>query len=771
MLEKLKASIHEKTEKTVFSESKNMILEFWRKSTLNKCILIAGIIGTFFLSMFVTGKVILGFANLSGAEHDNTLRNVFAAWLTSGVIASIVIWLLMLYVIFKVTLLFRVDYHRDERGFDVNDEHTYGTADMMTPERMRERFVVGPIETNKSTIFGRDPHAEDQIVGQKNKLLKINRNVFMVAGPSAGKSATFVLPLLLQIIRRGESAIISDPKSELFKYISELAKALGYEVRILNLNPMFLRNSDPCNFLMYVGQDVDKAQVVANAIINTTTSAVEAQNFWNDGALNLLQALILRITVGNDFTPEEKNLPQLFTYITTHDLDSMEADFEYLPDDHPAKAPFKIFKDGDDVPKKQVLQGLGMKLKLFNSPSLKRILSESVGGLDILNPGRKKCLYFIGSNDQDASMASVVSLFYTLEYQELVRYADMRQDGELPVTVHMVLDEYANMAPIPTFERKLSTVRSRNIVTYIIVQDINQLKTKHPNDTYKTVLNDCDYFMCLKTNDVDTMKWFEEMSGEQTKTVKNKGYVKAKTDLIDIHNEEHINQGTGQGYTMTEHQIRTLKDNEVLLVMSLENIVKLHTFFWKDHPYARFIKPETEILPAEHYPFWRLIEDGVVNKDFDYDHMPSYKIVNPKDDKLEIDKDYDPDALLGVQPAPVAAASGIKKGLRALVHKEAPIATATQQPQRDFNIEVKDIQVKRNDGKSFTQSNSPLTHPDPEQIIKAKNKDKSNYKNSNKGGKSERNKDRGSDGLPSISPEHDNSSSPLDDILGDIDEI
>ena len=339
----------------------------------------------------------------------------------------------------------------------------------------------------------------------------------------------------------------------------------------------------------------------------------------------------------------------LFTYLTENSLDQIEADFENLPSSHPATAPFLIFKDGEDKVKKQVLQGLRIKLKLFNSVKLKKILSRTEGGIDILNPGRKRCLYFVGSNDQDSSMAPVVSLFYTLLYQELVRYADMRNDQQLPITVHMILDEYANMGTIPDFEKKLSTVRSRNIVTYIICQDINQLKEKHPRETWRTVLNDCDYYMMLKTNDQPTMEWWSQMAGDQTINVKNRSYYRGKTDVIGLHNAEKVTEGIGTRKLYTEHEIRTLKEDEVLLLVSQRNMIKLKTFFWKNHPYGKYLERHADsmyVLPSQHYPFWKLIEDGIVTEDFDYDKEPSYVMKIRQDEKLVIDRDYDPDAIL-----------------------------------------------------------------------------------------------------------------------------
>lgn len=647
-MEKIGLWIKKKFGETVFGEASRGLKNLYKR---NAVAFAFEMIVVYLLSIWIVGSIILFFGyNLgNGNEYPYSIANVLTVWFNKGVIWSVLLFCFVQILIFKAIRIFKVGYKRDKRGgYDISTETPYGDADFMNPETMRKRFQVAPIEENKQTIFGRDPDNLKNLVSQKPSIRKLNRNVFICAGPSAGKSACFIIPLLLQIIRRGESAIVSDPKSELFAITSEIAKYNGYEVRILNLNPMFIKHSDPCNFLEYVNGDVDKAQVVANAIINTTTNADETGDFWTEGALNFLQALILYISCGDIYKENEKNLPQLFTYITTHDLTQIDSDFEYIPEGHPAKAPYKIFKDGKDDVRKQVLQGLGIKLKLFNSPALRRVLSETVGGIDVVNPGRKRCMYFVGSNDQDSSMDSIVSLFYTLEYQELVRYADARADRELPVKVHMVLDEYANMAAIPSFEKKLSTVRSRGIITYIVTQDINQLATKHPCDTWRTVLNDCDYYVLLKTSDHTTMDWWAELSGEQTKSVKNKMYEKSKTDVLGIHKMERISEGIGTGTVLTKHQVRTVKDDELYVLQASQNMLLLKTFFWKDHPYAKYITDDVQPLPAQHLPLWWLVENGVVGEDYEYDRMPSIIMKPEEDEALQIDKDYDPDKAMKV---------------------------------------------------------------------------------------------------------------------------
>lgn len=644
LVNKLKIWIKEKSKATVFGDAYGAFNNLYEK---NHVAFFIEILASILISILISGYFMLILMNLLGENYSMSLWNCFAAWISKGgFILSIVMFAVVQVMIGRFIRVFSIRYRRDDkRNINVSSEGTYGTAKEMDRETMANTFVMDTLKNNKGTIFGRDPENPNIMVAQKHPLRKINRNCIMIAGPSAGKSACFVIPLLFQIIRRGESAIISDPKSELFAIVSEVAKRCGYEVRIINLNPMFLENSDPCNFLMYVGDDIDKAQVMSTAIITNTTGVGDLADFWTEGAINLLQFIMLYINVGSTFKKSQKNLPMIFTWLVENSMEDIDSVIENLPDDHPAKAPGMIFMGGDPKVKQQTLQGLRIKLKLFNSPKLRKILSETDGGLDILNPGRKKCLYFVGSNDQDSSMAPIVSLFYTLLYQELVRYADERSDRELPVTVHMVLDEYANMGTIPDFEKKLSTVRSRGIVTYIILQDINQLKAKHPNDTWRTVINDCDYYLLMKTNDTETMKWWVEMGGKMTVNVQNINHEKWKSDAIDIHNEEKVTDGQGARDVYTGHEIRTLGNDDILVLVSQRDITMLKTFFWKEHPYAKAVQ---EVQPSQHYPLWRLKADGIVGEDFDYDNEPTIVMEIKEDEMVEKDNSYDPDSILKV---------------------------------------------------------------------------------------------------------------------------
>lgn len=627
----------------------------------NKIAFAAEMTATYVLAGNITGIIGIWVYNLFGNGYSYDIPNIVQVWLFRGMLWSVLVWGMVQLLIFKGIMLFSSDVKRDERGYNLNKETPYGDADFMSDDVMKKSLIVAPIEENRGIIFGCHPKDDNLLIGKReaSELRKINDNVFVVAGPGGGKSASYVISLVMQIIRRGESAIINDVKAELFKYLSELGKRAGYEVRMLNLNPKYLDNSDGFNFLESC-IDTETSMTVSNAVI-ATASQVYVADFWTEGALNLLQAIILRIVTSKDYPQDKKTLTEVFNYLTQKSLEEIELDFANIRSGHLAYVPFQTFKEGKEEVKRQVLQGLRIKLKVFNSPKLRRVMSENKYGLSAANPGKKRCLYFIGSNARDSSMASMLALYYKLSFQALAALAETQlPDQRLPIPVHMVLDEFANMTPIPDFERELSTVRSYGIITHVICQDITQLDRNYPGNAWRTILNDIDYYILLKTNDDITAKWWQSLTGEQTKSITNVTFEKNKTDLFGIHDEERITHGSGQGAVMTVHQIETIGEDEELFYMSQRDTAILHTYYWKRHPYAKFVTDESLVLPIQHYPYWKLVEDGIVPPDFDYDHEPTILMPIPESEKIVVEE-YDGDVALGIKKKPANTTSYKKK--------------------------------------------------------------------------------------------------------------
>ena len=78
--------------------------------------------------------------------------------------------------------------------------------------------------------------------------------------------------------------------------------------------------------------------------------------------------------------------------------------------------------------------------------------------------------------DNDSSFNFLVSILYTQLFQQLFYAADHIHGGSLPVPVHFLMDEFANVSLPDDFDKILSVMRSRGVSVSIILQNLAQLK-------------------------------------------------------------------------------------------------------------------------------------------------------------------------------------------------------------------------------------------------------------------------------------------------------
>lgn len=107
-------------------------------------------------------------------------------------------------------------------------------------------------------------------------------------------------------------------------------------------------------------------------------------------------------------------------------------------------------------------------MRLLTYPEIAKMTSYD--NLDIGSLGEKKKAIFCVIPDNDNSFNYLVGMLYTQAFQELYYRADHKHGGELPIPVHVVMDEFANVALPDNFERVLATMRSRRISVSIIIR-------------------------------------------------------------------------------------------------------------------------------------------------------------------------------------------------------------------------------------------------------------------------------------------------------------
>ena len=167
----------------------------------------------------------------------------------------------------------------DDRNFRRAKEGTYGTAAWMTDKEMHKVLEVTTPEAAQGTILG---ERGGKVICLPEET-KLNKHIFVCGASGTMKSRAIVRNLLFQAVKRGESVILTDPKSELFDDTVELFRENEYLVKVFNLiNP---EHSDSWNCMSRLNGDTLTTQILTDVIISNTVKG-KIDHFWDNGEAN-----------------------------------------------------------------------------------------------------------------------------------------------------------------------------------------------------------------------------------------------------------------------------------------------------------------------------------------------------------------------------------------------------------------------------------------------------------------------------------------------------
>ncbi len=478
----------------------------------------------------------------------------------------------------------------DERNFEISRQGTYGTAGFMSGEE-QEKVLQTDRQVGKvqGVIFGRDLKSGHILSLPIDS--RLNRNFAVCGSQGSMKSRAFARVMALQCIRRGESIYLTDPKSELYEDLCAYLRSCGYTVRQLNL--IHLEHSDAWDCLGEI-DDGSLIDVFCDVVIRNTTDKFD--HFYDNTEMDLLKALCLYVF--NDYPPEKRTFPEAYKLLLNKSVDMLDAIFERLPTNHPARGPYQLFAKADKVKGNAVL-GLGTRLQIMQNKLVQKITSHDE--IDLSLPGREKCAYFCITSDQDSTYDVLATLFTSFLSIKLVRYADQTEERRLPVPVQFILDEFPNLGVVPDFKKKLATARSRGIGMSILFQNIPQLQNRYPDNQWEEILGGCDFSIFLGCNDITTATYYSGRTGEITVSVSStrKNFQTMRvTDYVPEYSES---TSLGKRMLLLPDEILRFPLDQGLLIIRGQKVCRFRKMDYLEHPDSKHMTLEKV---EEHIPEW-----------------------------------------------------------------------------------------------------------------------------------------------------------------------
>lgn len=442
---------------------------------------------------------------------------------------------------------------------------------------------------------------KNKILTQKTKIgldgrkHRRNLNVLVCGGSGAGKTRFYAKPNIMQA---NTSFVILDPKGENVRDTGNLLKSKGYDIKVLDLINM---DKSYCyNPFVYLHSDNDIQKLVTNIFKNTTPKGSQSQDpFWDQAAMMLLLALVFFLHY--EAPPEEQNFPMVMEMIRSGEvkedddgfmspLDRLFARLADRQPDHIALKYYRNYRSGSGKTLKSIQITLVARLEKFNLDSLAAITQSDEMELDRL--GEKKTAIYAVIPDNDSSYNFIVGMLYTQLFQQLYYSADVMHGGRLPVHVHCVMDEFANVALPDEFDKLLSTMRSREISVSIIIQNLAQLKKLFEKE-WESIVGNCDEFLYLGGNEQSTHEYVSKLLGKETIDMNTYGQSKGRNG-----NYSTNWQITGREL-MTPDEVRMMDNKYALLFIRGERPIMDLKYDILKHPNIK-LSADGGAEPYEH---------------------------------------------------------------------------------------------------------------------------------------------------------------------------
>ena len=493
-------------------------------------------------AVFLLYIVAIGVVNLHSFATDGTLSglNPLPAFAPQYLFSTLVIYFLFLLGLFAgVSSMF----FEAEKGIGITTEKKdKGYSRWAKEKELKEELVCVPITAKNSKAAGIPLILNDKEMWVDNG----EYHSLVIGATGSGKTQTVILPMVYSLAKARESMIITDPKGEIYEKTSNMLRARGYQVLLLNFrdpqngnawNPMSLP------YQIYKEGNQDKAiELLDDLALNILydDSNKNADPFWEKTSADYFSGVALGLF--EDAQPDEININSISLATTVGEEKFSGSTYikEYFASKDPGSAAAINASSTIMAPnetKASILSVFKQKVKLFASrANLSEMLSHSDISLESI--GEKPTVVYIVIQDEKKTYHSLVTILLKQIYETLIATAQ-KHGGKLPVRTNFLLDEFANMPPLKDVTTMITAARSRLIRFTMIIQNFAQLDDVYGKEEAETIRGNCGNIIYLITTELKALEEISKMCGE----VKSKKDDKtASTPLVTVSDLQRMKQ-------------------------------------------------------------------------------------------------------------------------------------------------------------------------------------------------------------------------------------
>lgn len=380
--------------------------------------------------------------------------------------------------------------------------------------------------------------ADNVKLSTNTRYTKINNNVLLVGTSGSGKTRFYIKPNLMESALNNvfQGIIVTDPKGELLIETASMMGKYGYDVKVFDIKNWNGNHWNPFN---YFEKDTDILSFVNSLVENTNKGQKGSDPFWDNAAMLLFNSIFFYL---KEKCPKEDrnliNVKRLLNLATVSEnsenykstLDIMIEELEKENPTSKAVEFYKSFKKASGKTLKSIIITCLSRLNFIGLDEVDKMLSYD--DMNIQDIGYKKTVLYICIPDDDSSFNFLSGMFIDQVFRVLIRKADNERNKPY---IHLFLDEFANIGKLNYFCEKISTIRSRNISTTLVVQNTQQIENLYKGQE-KVIIENCNTKLVLGTS--ECAKWVSEKLGAMTIDNKTTGGSKGRNASTSYNNSQ-----------------------------------------------------------------------------------------------------------------------------------------------------------------------------------------------------------------------------------------
>ena len=399
-------------------------------------------------------------------------------------------------------------------------------------------------------------------------------HVLTIAATRLGKTTQCVIPLVASFANQKvkKSFIVSDPKCELYRLLSNDLKDKGYDVLLLNFrdykhselwNPLtsiykkyheimsmdkkiegitidgeykfkfddhIYDNYNDVNSAIKNLVDIELNELdkeinrIAMAVIPPDESS-SSDEYWTIAPRKFLKALLYSMLEDsmenrgckiNENTFSFNTLFKIFCTLTENERYDDDGYFTSREEGSKAMEEARAIIENAPNTRLCVISSFIGKMEAYSSSNMRLITSRNSFDMSKLISDKPVAI-FICYPDQTKLFYEVISSFVKEAFNYLIDYCDNVLEGKLKKPFYFILDEFGNFPAIPDFDNVISACGGRNIWFYLVLQSYAQLDNVYGRGNAQVIKDNLNIHIFLGSNNPDTLSEFSRACGEKTR--------------------------------------------------------------------------------------------------------------------------------------------------------------------------------------------------------------------------------------------------------------